>query len=312
MPSSQPSEQPSQYPSTAPSMAPSSEPSSTPSDMPSGSPSFQPSSSPTGQCRLQPDGSFGDITGSPEEVYYDYEVETNTAAVQNDLIPAVEKAINDVLLPVLFSDLCSDGENARRTLLDRKVATTGLRGVRRLEAQMVALSPNPPDMLQTADVCANEDKIGPGNSCSVVRGRLSIYGVFTTEGDLSRTRAAVTDAIRLGMEGDALVASHPSIVRLFFVQRNTTIPQMENPNQVQSVDVRADGGGAFPWVIAASIVSLVIVGSVLGWRKLRKNQEVDEDEDEGSDGEHDIAPQQMMDVEHDASIDVSESEGTFL
>jgi len=164
----------------------------------------------------------------------------------------------------------------------------------------------------TADVCANEDKIGPGNSCSVVRGRLSIYGVFTTEGDLSRTKAAVTDAIRLGMEADTLVSSHPSIVRLFFVQRNSTIPQIENPNQVRSVDVRADGGGAFPWVIAASIVSLVIVGSVLGWRKLRKNQEVDEDEDEGSDGEHDIAPQQMMDVEHDASIDVSESEGTFL
>jgi len=306
-PSSQPTEQPSQYPSPAPSMTPSLLPSSAPSDMPSGSPSFQPSSIPTEKCPLQADGSFGTITGSSEEVLvdYDYEVET-TATEQSNLVPAVERAINNALLPLLFSDLCSDDENTRRMLLEEGIRLDGQSGIRRLQTEIVALSPNPLDSIQTGDICLNEGSIGPGNSCSVIRGRLSLYGVFPTQDSIARSRAEVISAIRLGMEDDAFVSVHPSIVRLFFVERNTTIPQIESPNQVRSVEIRADSDGPFPWVVAASVASLVIFGTVVGWRKLRRNKE---NADDGDSAEKDSTSQEIA-AHDDASMISSESDVT--
>eukprot|EP00567_Pseudictyota_dubia_P007647 CAMPEP_0197448436 /NCGR_PEP_ID=MMETSP1175-20131217/17440_1 /TAXON_ID=1003142 /ORGANISM="Triceratium dubium, Strain CCMP147" /LENGTH=571 /DNA_ID=CAMNT_0042980183 /DNA_START=37 /DNA_END=1752 /DNA_ORIENTATION=+ len=284
-PSSQPSaegsDSPSSQPSAAPSVSTSSTPSQTPSTSPSSRPSEQPSKDPssiaTEKCTLEPNGSFGDVTSSSEEVLvaYDYEVETNTA-VTSDMIPTVERAINDVLLPVLFSDSCSDDNNVRRALLEQGMGVVGLRGVRRLQTQMVALSPNPPDEIQ-GDTCSNEGKIEAGNSCFVVSGRLSVYTIrfgIEEEEDMS----AVLSAIRLGMEEGILADAHPSIARLFFVERNNTVPKVVNPNESRFVDIQAGGGNPFPWAIAGSLVSLVIVGTVVAWSKMRRKQhDLDED-----------------------------------
>jgi len=171
-----------------------------------------------------------------------------------------------------------------------------------------------------ADACVNGEIIEPGNSCSVVRGRLSVYGVFASEDEVSRLQEEVIGAIKLGMEEDSFIYAHQSLVRLYFVERNSVFPPIVTPNQVGSVDLRADSDGPFPWVIAAAVASLVIFGTLVGWRKLRRNQEdEDEDEDNGKE-EHSIFQQMVKDVAsiashremdmEDASIYSSESSGT--
>lgn len=230
------------------------------------------------------------MAGSTENIVvdYDYEIETNTA-VQSDMIPAVERAINDVLLAVLFSELCGGEDDlGRRTLLEGGATEVmSLRGIRKLQTTAVAaLSPSPPDLVQTGDTCLNDDKIKAGSSCSVVSGRLSIYGNFSASEDASRAaRTAVADTIQRGMENDELVSAHPSIVRLFFVPRNSSFP-LGDTSEVRFVDVRADGGGgSFPLIIAASIASLAIFGIAVGWNKSLRGNEDEQEEVDDADGD---------------------------
>jgi len=305
-PSSQPTHEPSLDPSRAPSMAPTFISSFSPSAAPSGEPFLQPSSTPTNECYLNSDGSFGNVSGAPESIVidYDYEVEVNTT-VQSNMIPAVETAINDALLPVLFNDLCKNENDTRRALQEDGEQLVALHGIRRLQAQVAGLSPNPLDSIQTGEPCLNVAKIKSGNSCIVVRGGLSIYGFFTSEDDNIQTSDAVTNAVQAGMEGGAFASAHPSIVRLFLVQRSISTPLSDTEAEVRSADIRADSRGAFPWVIISCISTVFVLGVIYGWNKFSKKKKrqgtdnVDDDAEEALMAKRSLPPLDMDEIPED-------------
>mmetsp|Transcript_33476 Transcript_33476/g.99778 ORF Transcript_33476/g.99778 Transcript_33476/m.99778 type:complete len:711 (-) Transcript_33476:2676-4808(-) len=293
-PSDEPSGAPSAVPSLVPSMHPTLMPSLSPSAAPSGEPSLQPSSTPTIDCYLNSDGSFGNVSGTTERIVidYDYEVEVNTT-VQSDMIPAVETAINDALLPVLFNDLCQSENDTRRALQQDGKQPVALRGMRRLQGQVVGMSPNPLDMIQTDEPCLNEAKIKSGSSCVVVRGALSVYGSFTSEDDETQTRVALIDTVQAGMEGGAFASTHPSIVRIFFVERSISTPLIDT-QEARFADIRADSRGAFSWVVISCISTVFVVGIMYGWNKFSKKKKQQGADDVDHDAEDALSAKRSL------------------
>ena len=99
-------------------------------------------------CRTKLDGTFG-VTSSARALFlnYNYEVELSVdmdpEEVQNLVIPSVENAINDGLLPLIFPS-CGDGERRRQLVHEGRER---LRGLRRLE-EVLGVSTRPMDLIQ--------------------------------------------------------------------------------------------------------------------------------------------------------------------
>jgi len=207
---------------------------------------------------------------------------SDAVTLQKDAIPAVEEAINENLLAILFPDACGDGDRRKMTSEAVVEGMLSLRGGggkgRKLEAQTLGLSPNPLDVVQQSDACetAVDD---PNNKCAVTRGGLTIFLLDPTEEEENVARARVLDSIEAGMEEDTLVSSHVSIVEIVYKERMNGDPpiETENPNAVQGADLRANSGGSFSVLVAAGVASLAIIGAILGWRSLKKKGDKDDD-----------------------------------
>jgi hypothetical protein len=104
----------------APSDAPSAEPSFTPSGAPSSVPSISPSKA---DCESN-DGSFGTFPSEDAIIGFSYEVEVDSImdadTIQLTIIPSLENAIVDSILPALFKDQCD--HSSRRLRLQRRLS----------------------------------------------------------------------------------------------------------------------------------------------------------------------------------------------
>jgi hypothetical protein len=128
-----PSLGPSHSPSLALSNAPSAVPSLTPSEAPSSVPSINPTKS---DCESN-DGIFGALPSEDAIIGFSYEVEVNsimdTETIQQTILPSLENAIVDSILPALFKDQCD--HSSRRLRLQRRLS------------EVKGISKNPEDLI---------------------------------------------------------------------------------------------------------------------------------------------------------------------
>ena len=101
-------------------------PSATPSSSPSASPSFAPTRA---DCETT-DGVFGAVDGESVSVDFAYELQVSgedqsNLSIQDNILPSLEKAITDSILPVIFKDEC-DRSNGRRLRFQRRLEVIGI------------------------------------------------------------------------------------------------------------------------------------------------------------------------------------------
>lgn len=223
-------------------------------------------------CTTDKSGSYGDVSAADfYEIDYFFEMElvkSNQTFIEEVIIPGIEEAINEKLLPELFPEAC---EESRRLLASQEVR---LPEARRLS--ILGISPAPRDQIAYGENC-NSDT-GEASSCFVTKGRMKL---FETSGNTRELKAVILDTIKAGMEEDTIAkAAHDDIIKLYYIEEIA-----ENPNSIESdlsapVETFADGGSPTSVLVAAAAGTIAILGAILGWRKFRKNDDDDDDSDD--------------------------------
>lgn len=134
-PSTSPTLKPTTLPTAKPSKNPTASPTGSPTAKPSASPSFSPtaspSSSPTRADCESTNGIFGVVDeGVSVTVDFAYEVEVSldekgNETIQDNILPPLEKAIVDSILPIVFQEQC-DRTNGRRLRSQRRLEVLGI------------------------------------------------------------------------------------------------------------------------------------------------------------------------------------------
>jgi hypothetical protein len=215
------------------------------------SPSAQESSTlvvPT-TCRAV-DGVFGTFTNEVIYVRFRYEVEmiqSSEADLENDVLPELENAFVNFLLPSMFPEVCSE----RRMLQQRRLATTGI-------------SARPDDTILDGVLC--ESLSASGNSCGAVQGELTL---FSDRGRSLTDEATVRDVLKKGMDDNEFVDSaiHPDIVRVSYVlsgDDNGTGSDSDDPG-VKGISTDDDDGADLLLIglISAAAAVVIVAGAVL-------------------------------------------------
>jgi hypothetical protein len=219
----------------------------------------QPSSAGNSSVCTSEGNLFGSSDGDPLFLEYGYEIETDPATIQgtlaNVVLPPLEVAFNNFLLPELFPEICAVG--------------------RRRRLRLVGLSTAPGDEPRPELACVGN--VAPSNDCTLVSGSLIL---FVDENEqVSVFEERVRERLKLGMDNDAFLSAHPSIKRVSFVDTNDVglpAPASEGP-----ADAPSNGGGGaiedrddddfgnnfvLPVLLAAGSV-IIITGGVVAARK---------------------------------------------
>jgi hypothetical protein len=212
------------------------------------------------------DGNFGSFDGESSILSYGYEVET-TAVTQDELLytilPALEVAITNVLLPVFF-----DGCYRRRHLTSAQIdEITDRRRPRRL--QMVGVSSLPVDVPLQEMKCKS---FARGNSCSVVRGDLTLH--FSDLEELESETKLIRKVLRQVLDGGALDEGvHESIVRVRYVDVSALLDNGDGDNSPNASATTSSqpserlGSSFVVGLVLAAAASVFIVGMVFAHRR---------------------------------------------
>eukprot|EP00980_Cylindrotheca_fusiformis_P008180 scaffold1734_cov196-Cylindrotheca_fusiformis.AAC.2 len=257
-PSNLPSRQPTNDPSSSPSISPSFTPSDGPSPAPSSSPSEEPSASPTRADCESMDGSFGSFPSEDAIVEFSYEVEVDSLmdanAIQENIIPPLENAIVDIILPAVFKDQCD--HSSRRLRLQRRLS------------EIKGISKYPEDIIYEDYACRSTAE---GNSCVVVSGELTIFA--EDQGTLSTDTETVKKAIEVAMESGALSDTQEDVVRVTYVEVDP------EPNPANETPGGNDDGNKpiaispVPFIIGGALLLALLVG--IAYRQQKKNSNPD-------------------------------------
>jgi hypothetical protein len=212
------------------------------------------------------DGKFGSFTGESSTLAYAYELET--AAVTKDellqtILPALEVAITNVLLPVFF-DGCYQRRHRLATQIDE---STDHRRPRRL--RLVGISSLPVDAPLQDMKCKSFTR---DDSCSVVRGDLTLH--FSDQEEMSSETDLIRKVLRQVMESGTFDEGvHGSIVRVSYVDssallenegRDNSPNAAVTPNSHQSERL---GSSLVVGLVLAAAASILIVGLVFAHRR---------------------------------------------
>ena len=223
------------------------------------------------------DGVWGLLEGDLQVVSYGYELETVPSTTENQLItevlPALEEAFTQFLLPVLAVEECG----SRRKLLDVPVVSLGRTGNRRLQVStFVGISSRPDDVVVEGLACFTPNR-GADNQCRLMYGELSLYFNDTTGNEVRRGRTArfldenedlVRQALKGGMEDDEFLYADDRIVRVTYVDDIDTIINDINGGS----DLEASNGVVVGWVVAATVAGALLVGAA-AYKRRRHQQE---------------------------------------
>ena len=217
-----------------------------------------------------------------------YEVETNvdysSEEMNSEVLPKVEQAIGDGLLPIMFDECAAD-----IAIPASNSPTDGC---------IMGITTAPPDRAITDSIAScSVTKTQPGNSCTVIEGILTIY-VPPTNGTMTKQERdalimATQDSVREVMESGVLNdgAIDESIDSVTYGKDG----RYKEPVVMLGTDKSNsdEGGGGFPAVIAmAGGVAVIAAGLAIVGAKMRKQKDDDEeksdieDDDDGS-GFHD-------------------------
>eukprot|EP00550_Attheya_septentrionalis_P000096 CAMPEP_0198289186 /NCGR_PEP_ID=MMETSP1449-20131203/7469_1 /TAXON_ID=420275 /ORGANISM="Attheya septentrionalis, Strain CCMP2084" /LENGTH=649 /DNA_ID=CAMNT_0043987483 /DNA_START=219 /DNA_END=2168 /DNA_ORIENTATION=+ len=271
-------------PSFAPSFGPSFTPSLTPSSssVPTASgnvtaPPPATGSSPPEGCQASSIGTFG-VTGVTSlMVRYLYEMQLDPNEVQmnqvrSQVVPEVENAITNTLLPVLFQEACnpSSSNNLSRMLTQQR---------RRLDkTALVGFNSRPVDVISTDAVCQSSD---PQDStfCVLVNGSLLLYS-NETNANLTAFETDTLDAISNAMDKGDYNDVHPAIQSVTF--RPLVAPQDVTPS-------RSSRRGLDAFQITMIVLSVILVVGVAVYffwdRRRRRTQDFNKNDGSFSDSD---------------------------
>ena len=206
-------------------------------------------------------GIYGSMNDNGLTVPYGYELETDPATaaeLRTQVIPPLEIAFNNYLLPNLFPGVCGQSTARRRRLAVQGISTV------------------PADAAQFGIPCRTP-KSDPANDCVYVRGQLTVY---TDEiGPREQYVSTVRNGLRLGMENGAFDDAQEKIIKVTYVETGSdgfpvdSVPTVSpgNPQQTQSpAGVRAietdddddDRNLLLPLLLVAGAVLIVATGIV--------------------------------------------------
>lgn len=183
-------------------------------------------------------------------VSFGYELETTPVSetvLQEEILPTLEHAFNDFLVPLLFADQCSG-----RRSLSRRLGYVGISAR--------------PDDLPIVDVVCGTLK-DEGNRCRVILGELSLY--------LDSRRLNEEDEIReylkRGMKDDEFVGAEERIVRVSYVDLST-VDTSVTFGQGPEDSSDEEGVNALLVGFVSAFAGTILIGGILAYRRRRKKE----------------------------------------
>lgn len=175
----------------------------------------------------------------------------------NDILPALELAINEQLLSILFPLKCGDKENDRYRRLD-----------------LVGISSRPEEMVLEGVSC-QLSLANSSHECVVVEGGAKLF----VDGNASDTKRQVLEAIKDGMDNDKFLYAHGAIVRLTFTKINTEGISTQDAGVLSTrSSENTTSVPPYVYVAGAGAGALLVAGALVFFQRKQKE---DEDEDDG-------------------------------
>ena len=266
------------------------------------------------------------------EVPFVYEVETDVEFTPGQMnafiLPKVEQALGDELLPALFDECVVGGGSGggagamgrNNDAVDENDQSSPLN-----DGSIVGITTSPPDMaISDADAICTVTETSPDNSCTLVEGILTVYApmdsALASFGDDSEEKQAIIDEIVSAMQ-DAIretMASGALNDGTVDESVETVTYSRDGPYQEPIVALgtgegentaRGNGGG-FPIYIAiaggavAVGAALLIVGA-----KMRSRQNEDKENYDSSDEDDEEANDNDVSGFHDNPTEVADRGG---
>mmetsp|Transcript_8399 Transcript_8399/g.17565 ORF Transcript_8399/g.17565 Transcript_8399/m.17565 type:complete len:718 (+) Transcript_8399:208-2361(+) len=254
------------------------------------------------------EGVFGDDRQSSKNgggvLRYQYELVQDVSYLDSDLerdiLPLLEAAISDWLLPTFFPEECLplgsgnvDSAVRARGLLRAKRSKYGgnSRGIQNVK--VVGLSGAPPDFPLDQQVCATEyNPLTPDqeHQCHVIEGALTVYFPPSSSASslLSATTLTTLKSIHQGMsDGSLAQMSHPAILQLVFLESSYSLtpilPEEWGPRSKGDSGIKGSDGSSKKGVIAAAVlVPLILLlccaAGFLWWRRQQEKREENDDD----------------------------------
>jgi len=203
-------------------------------------------------------GVFGSNSGNQLTIGYGYELETDPitlSTLTNQVIPALEIAFNNFLLPDLFPGICAQVAAGRRRL--------AVQGISTVQA----------DLPQFGIPCQTP-KAESENDCFYMRGRLMI---FTDEiGTRQQYIDTVRNGLELGMTSGAFNDAQENVVKVTYVEADSNGMPVDDrptvspgrgtsaPDPDRVIDEAADDDRdlLLPLLLVAGAVLIVVTGVV--------------------------------------------------
>jgi len=201
--------------------------------------------------------------------------------LESDIIPAVERAIADGILPLIVGE-CSKDDRVRRRLHAQNGGVLFTSRERDLEIFAVSFYPEDFRPEQSDGQCRFQSL--NDTECSIVSGALSVCST-----DFETDKGRVLDAIKNGMDNDDYVDAHEDIVKVTYI--SVDVDSVVNPGNILSPPVvtNDESRGLDPvyWAVigggTAAILAIVFAG-----RRLIGDEEDEEEGDDGGDEENGV------------------------
>mmetsp|Transcript_9307 Transcript_9307/g.19581 ORF Transcript_9307/g.19581 Transcript_9307/m.19581 type:complete len:795 (-) Transcript_9307:130-2514(-) len=238
------------------------------------------------ECKSNNGGVFGDDRQSSKNggvvLRYRYELVQDLSYLDSDLtediLPLLEEAVSDWLLPAFFPDECLEIDIFGM----RRLQYGNLRGLQ--SVNIVGLSGAPPDLPLDQEECyydysGSSSTRDVEHECHVVDGSVTIYFPPNRPAStlLSATTLTTLRSIQDGMNSQALAKmSHPAILQLTFLESSYTLVPVipaswgltENNQVVKSRNANANAGA----IAAGVLIPLLLfcccaAGGFVWWRR---------------------------------------------
>jgi hypothetical protein len=227
-------------------------------------------------CRTTDSGVFGEIDGEPLVVSFNYAVElvegTSESEFKSLVLPDLEIAMNDAILPTLFPE-CST--TARR----RRVSFTN----RHLMGTIAGISTRPFDSIENDIECT-------GNNCHGLFGALTVFISTTRRRSMQEAShtANVRKALKDSMDNGAFNDVSESIISVTWVDDGLDETPVEKPPPTTddgnntSSDRSSGNNEVIGWTVAAGAAAVFLVLVAAAARRRRRNNNDDQSAYEGN------------------------------
>ena len=215
------------------------------------SPSSAPSDSsqnPRRKCLLDADGVYGEQTDTMVEIAYEYELEFVPGTdVQGTVLPSIEQASLEAILPSVFVGKCSVLRLRRRRSSRRHLEPVGVKSL-------------PSDRILDGVECDKSNMVNETNDCIVIEGKLSVF----VDDDVDAERENIKEILKSRMsEGDLLSPTGG-------VHRITWTGLAPHPKVGEAQPANQDTLYLTAFLIGIVVISLVLIVSIIVGFKRRQ------------------------------------------